>query len=230
MTTYSDDDLLLLSGIQHFAFCERQWALIHIEQQWQENLLTFSGRDMHERADDPFDTESRGGVVISRAVPLLSRQLGFYGTADVVEFHQAPSGDEKGVTLLGRRGQWLPFPVEYKYGQPKPDDRDIVQLGAQALCLEEMLGAPIDEGALFYGKTRRRQTVAFDAQLRERVKDLAERMHELFEKGFTPPQYYRAVCDSCSLMEVCLPKLKGAVGGYLRKALEEGRGEGQKET
>ncbi|MCL6591671.1 MAG: CRISPR-associated protein Cas4 [Firmicutes bacterium] len=224
---YSDDDLLLLSGIQHFAFCERQWALIHIEQLWQENLLTFKGRDLHERADDPFYTESRSGVIISRAVPLLSRKLGLYGTADVVEFQQAAPGQSEGVTLPGRAGRWLPFPVEYKSGQPKPDDRDMVQLCAQAICLEEMLRISIAEGALFYGKTRRRQPVIFDRQLRERVADLARRMHELFQKGVTPAQQYRTVCDSCSLEEICLPKVKGAVGGYLRRVAGE---EGQKET
>jgi CRISPR-associated exonuclease Cas4 len=231
MTTYQDDDLLMLSGIQHFAFCERQWALIHIEQQWQENLLTFNGRDMHERADDPFFTESRGAVLISRAVPLLSRQLGLYGKADVVEFHKTDQIEAKGVVLPGREGLWMPYPVEYKYGQPKEDDRDMVQLCAQAFCLEEMLGIPIETGVLFYGRTRRRQTVAFDDELRWRVTELAERMHEMFQKGITPPAQHKAVCDSCSLLEVCLPKLKGkadAVAGYLRKAMAED--EGQRST
>jgi CRISPR-associated exonuclease Cas4 len=224
VSTYSDDDLFMLSGIQHFAFCERQWALIHIEQQWQENLLTFNGRDMHERADDPFFTEFRGAVLISRAVPLLSRRLGLYGKADVVEFHKTAPGETKGVTLPGREGLWMPYPVEYKYGQPKEDDRDIVQLCAQAFCLEEMLEVSIENGALFYGKTRRRQTVVFDDEIRRRVTELAERMHEMFQKGITPPAQYKAVCDSCSLLEVCLPKLKGkadAVAGYLRKAMAE---------
>jgi CRISPR-associated exonuclease Cas4 len=225
---YSDDDLLLLSGIQHFAFCERQWALIHIEQQWQENLLTFSGRDMHERADDPFFTESRAGVVISRAVPLLSRGLGLYGNADIVEFHRISPDGEKGVALPGRDGLWTPYPVEYKYGQPKEDDRDMVQLGAQALCLEEMLGVSIETGALFYGKTRRRQMAVFDDALRRRVMELAARMHEMFQSGITPPPEYRAVCDSCSLLEICLPRLKGKaapVAGYLRKAMADNAGQ-----
>lgn len=228
MTPYSDDDLLMLSGIQHFAFCERQWALIHIEQQWQENLLTFNGRDMHERADDPFFTESRGAILISRAVPLLSRQLGLYGKADIVEFHKTGPGEVKGVALPGREGWWMPYPVEYKYGQPKEDDRDMVQLCAQAFCLEEMLEVTIESGALFYGRTRRRQTVMFDDELRRRITELAARMHEMFQKGVTPPAQYKSVCDSCSLLEVCLPKLKGktdAIAGYLRKAVADDEGQ-----
>jgi CRISPR-associated exonuclease Cas4 len=231
VNSFNDDDLLLLSGIQHFAFCERQWALIHIEQQWQENLLTFSGRDMHERADDPFFIESRGAVLISRAVPLLSRQLGLYGKADIVEFHKTGSGEAKGVPIPGREGLWMPYPVEYKYGQPKGDDRDIVQLGAQAFCLEEMLKVSIEAGALFYGKTRRRQTVVFDDELRRRVMELAVRMHEMFQKGITPSAQYKAVCDSCSLLEVCLPKLKrkaDSVTRYLQKAVADD--EGQRST
>jgi len=222
LNSYSDDDLLMLSGIQHFAFCERQWALIHIEQQWQENLLTFNGRDMHEQADDPFFTESRGAVLISRAVPLLSRRLGLFGKADVIEFHKTVPDETKGVALPGRAGLWMPYPVEYKYGQPKEDDRDLVQLGAQAFCLEEMLGVSIETGALFYGKTRRRQSVVFDDELRRRVTELAVRMHEMFQKGMTPLPQYKSACDSCSLFEICLPKLKNkddAVAGYLRKAM-----------
>jgi len=227
MTTYSDDDLLLLSGIQHFAFCQRQWALIHIEQQWQENLLTFKGRDMHERADDPFFTEARGTVLISRAVPLLSRNLGLYGKADVIEFHRAEEDGRQGVALPNRTGTWLPHPVEYKRGQPKSDDRDLVQLCAQAICLEEMLEVTIENGDLFYGQTRRRLNVTFGNELRQRVADLAGRMHEMFQKGFTPLPEYKPACDNCSLVEVCLPKLKDTVGRYLRKAM---MGEDLKDT
>lgn len=219
MVTYSDDDLLQLSGIQHFAFCRRQWALIHIEQQWQENLLTFRGRELHERADDPFLAEARGTVVITRAMPIISRQLGLYGVADVVEFYQ----DEVGIAIKGRAGLWRPHPVEYKLGQPKPDDRDQVQLCAQAICLEEMLGVSINAGALFYGRTRRRQQVDFDAALRERVFTLAAEMHELFQGGFTPPAEYSSACKSCSLIEICLPapKAKKSINRYFAEALKE---------
>lgn len=214
---YTDDDLLQLSGIQHFAFCRRQWALIYIEQQWRENLLTFGGREMHERADDPFFTEARGTVLITRSLPLVSRALGLYGVADVVEFHR----DEEGSPIKGRQGRWRPHPVEYKYGQPKPDDRDMVQLCAQGMCLEEMFGVPVAEGDLFYGRVRRRQRVEFDQALRERVVELAAAMHELFERGITPPADYTPACKSCSLVEICLPKSNSrkSVHRYLADAL-----------
>jgi CRISPR-associated exonuclease Cas4 len=219
MVDYSDDELLQLSGIQHFAFCPRQWALIHIEQQWQENLLTFRGRELHERVDDPFFAESRGTVVVTRAVPIISRQLGLYGVADLVEFYR----DEVGITIKGRPGFWRPYPVEYKLGQPKPDDRDQVQLCAQAICLEEMLSVSIDAGSLFYGRTRRRQQVNFDAALRKRVFTLATEMHELFQRGITPPAVYSPACKSCSLIEICLPapKAKKSIRRYIAEALKE---------
>jgi CRISPR-associated exonuclease Cas4 len=216
---YSDDELLLLSGIQHFAFCRRQWALIHVEQQWQENIKTFSGRQMHERVDDPFFTEARGTVLITRSLPLVSHQLGFYGVADVVEFNSS----EDGITIKGRKGLWKPYPIEYKYGQPKADDRDMVQLCAQGICLEEMFNLSISKGALFYGRTRRRQEVEFDETLRKRVAQLAEDMHEMFQKGITPCGEYTPACKSCSLLEICLPRLgsKRSVQRYLDDALKD---------
>jgi len=201
---YDEEDCLPLSGIQHLAFCPRQFALIHIERLWAENVLTFEGRTMHDRADDPFASEARGTVLITRSVPLLSRNLGLFGVADVVEFHLC-SG--RGVILEGREGVWMPYPVEYKRGKPKPDDRDMVQLCAQAMCLEEMLGLEIAEGALFYGRTRRRQAATFDGPLRKRVTDLAQQMHELYEKGITPPPKRTPACKRCSLIELCLPRV-----------------------
>ena len=197
-----EEDYLFLSGIQHIAFCPRQFALIHIEQQWQENILTFDGRAMHERADDPFFVESRGAVLISRSVPLVSHKLGLYGIADVVEFHKS----KEGIPIEGQDGFWHPYPVEYKRGKPKKDDRDQVQLCAQAMCLEEMLGVEIPTGALFYGKTRRRQVVKLDVSLRERVSELSLQMHRLFEQGITPKPIKTKACESCSLVDLCLPK------------------------
>ena len=216
---FKDDELLLLSGIQHFAFCRRQWALIHIEQQWEENLLTFGGRSLHERADDPFFTESRGAILVTRSLPLVSYQLGLYGIADVVEFHQS----EEGVELRNHSGLWIPNPIEYKYGEPKSDDRDMVQLCAQAICLEEMLGVNISEGNMFYGRIRRRQHVDFDVNLRRRVSELASEMHQLFEQKVTPPPEQEESCKRCSLVEVCLPLLnqRRSVRRYLEKSLHE---------
>ncbi|HHW18973.1 MAG TPA: CRISPR-associated protein Cas4 [Firmicutes bacterium] len=201
---YKEDDCLPLSGIQHIAFCPRQFALIHVERLWQENVLTFEGRIMHDRADDPLFVESRGTVLISRSVPLISRSLGLYGVADVVEFHKCTHG---GVVIEGRPGTWQPYPIEYKRGQVKPDDRDMVQLCAQAMCLEEMLGSAIAEGALFYGKTRRRQVVKLDSALRSRVTDLAREMHAIYESGITPPPSKTKACRSCSLVDLCLPSV-----------------------
>lgn len=213
---YDEDDCLPLSGIQHFAFCPRQFALIHIERAWSENLLTFEGRAMHDRADDPFFFESRGAVLITRSVPLLSRTLGLAGVADVVEFHLWEG--VSGVTLEGRDGRWRPFPVEYKHGQVKPDDRDMVQLCAQAICLEEMLCTVVPEGSLFYGKTRRRQVVDIDQALRDRVSDLALQMHSLYDSGHTPPPIRTKACDRCSLESLCLPRVSAVknVQRYVR--------------
>ncbi len=212
---YDDVECLPLSGIQHFAFCPRQFALIHVEGLWKENALTFDGRTMHERADDPFFFESRGTVLITRSVPLISRALGLQGVADVVEFRKCSEG---GVALEGREGRWQPSPIEYKRGQPKTDDRDVVQVGAQAMCLEEMLGVIVSEGALFYGRIRRREAVAIDGVLRSRVADLARRMHEVFDSGLTPPPVKSKACKSCSIAELCLPGVcvRKTTRAYLR--------------
>ena len=174
---YSEDDLLMLSGIQHFAFCERQWALIHIEQQWAENMRTVEGTHIHERVDDPFASEVRGNVITLRSVSLVSYRLGLYGVADVVEFKRAENC--AGIGMEGYSGVWKPVPVEYKRGKPKPDERDAVQLCAQAICLEEMYqndkNTPliIDKGYLFYGETRHRQEVIFCHELRNKVETYA---------------------------------------------------------
>lgn len=160
-------DYLPLSGVQHYDFCSRQWALIHVEQLWQENLLTFSGRSFHEQVDNPFFTETRKDRFVTRSVPLVSASLGLYGVADVVEFHRQ---NDKGIPFLGRDGLWMPYPVEYKVGRPKSDDCDRVQLCAQTICLEEMYEVTIAEGALFYGRVRRREVVRFDQDLRGKTR------------------------------------------------------------
>ncbi len=227
--TWDEDDCLPLSGIQHFAFCKRQFALIHVERLWLENTLTFEGRTLHDRADDPFFFESRGTVLVTRSVPLLSRALGLYGVADVVEFRLCA---DRGVALDGREGRWQPYPVEYKRGRAKSDDRDAVQLCAQAMCLEEMLNVPVAEGALFYGRTRRRQVVRLDQTLRHRVTSLAREMHEMHSAGRTPPPAKSASCKRCSLREVCLPKVacQKRVGHYVRMTLENWGADGEEAT
>jgi len=209
--SYAEDDLLQLSALQHFVFCERQCALIHIEQVWSENVLTAEGRLMHERPHDEH-RESRGGVRIEYGIPLRSLKLGLIGKADVVEFHRQADSS------------WLPFPVEYKRGKPKRDVSDKVQLCAQALCLEEMLVVSIPEGALFYGRTRHRFDVVFDTYLRRETEETARRVRSLLTSGLTPPPVYTQRCEQCSLMEVCMPKTiqkKRTVRGYIARMLDE---------
>ena len=191
--TYPDDDLIMISALQHYVFCPRQCALIHIEQVWRESGLTAEGRIMHEKVHEE-GNESRGSVRIARGLPLRSLRLGLVGVADVVEFRKVA------------KGTWQPFPVEYKRGKPKPDHCDAVQLCAQAMCLEEMLSIAIPEGALFYGRTRRRADVVFDDKLRRETEETAAKTRDLIMAGRTPPPVYGKRCESCSLIGECLPK------------------------
>jgi CRISPR-associated exonuclease Cas4 len=188
------DDPIPLSALQHHLFCPRQCALIHVERLWAENALTAEGRLAHEAVHVP-KGERRKGVKVVTSIPLRSTALGLAGVADAVELHAAPGGG------------LVPFPVEHKRGRPKAHRADEVQLCAQALCLEEMLGVPVPAGALFYGKTRRRQDVAFDPELRALTVRAAAEVRALVASGRTPPaRYDPARCDSCSLIEICRPK------------------------
>lgn len=216
---YSEEDFLQLSGLQHFAFCRRQWALIHIENQWKENLRTVEGDIFHRRAHDEQARERRGDSLILRGLPVSSRNLGVSGKCDVVEFHRSPEG----VPLHGEEGRWQPYPVEYKKGSPKPGEADKMQLCAQAMCLEEMLCCKVPEGALFYGDTRRRLTLSFTEELREQVRAMLEEMHRLYARGYTPRVKPSKSCNACSLKELCLPVLMRGknVDAYLRQAMEE---------
>ena len=212
--SYTEDDLLPLSGLQHLAFCERQCALIHIEQAWAENLYTAEGRVLHERVHEA-DQASRGEIRIEYSMPLRSLRLGLIGKADVVEFHRSRDSSAQ---------KWLPFPVEYKRGRPKKANVDKVQLCAQALCLEEMLDVEVPSGALFYGKTRHRQDVLFDADLRSETEETAARFHALIEAGKTPKPVYGKQCDTCSLKDLCLPKTVEtgrSIDRYLMNAMSE---------
>ena len=200
---YPEDDWLALSGLQHFAFCRRQWALIHIEQQWQDNYLTTAGSLEHKRAHDYGESETRGNLLIMRDLRVFSRRLGITGACDVVEFRQSSVG----VPLQGRTGTWLPYPVEYKHGAPKQIDADRLQLCAEAMCLEEMLACSIPEGALFYQQTKHRERVSFDESLRSQIVTMTSEMHDLFDRGRTPKVRPTKACRACSLRDVCLPKL-----------------------
>ena len=200
---YSEADLLPLSALQHLLFCERQCALIHVEQTWSENRFTAEGRIMHEKVHSA-GHETRDGTRIVRDLALRSLRLGLVGKADVVEFCDGN-----------------PFPVEHKRGRHKADDCDRVQLCAQAMCLEEMLGVAIPEGSIFYGQPRRRELVVLTDRLRETTEKAAARLHELFAGGETPPaEYVRAKCDRCSLLELCKPRARHDVARYIREAVE----------
>lgn len=215
---YPEDSFLQLSGLQHFVFCRRQWALIHVEQQWAENYRTVDGDIMHRNAHDS-GVESRGDLLIARGIRVFSNTLGISGTCDVVEFHR----DSNGIHLHGRDGQWQPFPVEYKRGKPKEHQADELQLCAQAMCLEEMLCCSIPKGALFYGEPRRRTVVEFTSELRQTVQENLAEMHDYYARGYTPKVKPRKGCNACSLKELCLPKLmkKKSVTAYLGGAAEE---------
>ncbi len=212
--TYINDeeDLIQLSSLQHFVFCPRQCALIHIEQVWDENRLTAEGRIMHERVHEE-GRESRGAIRIERGMPIRSLRLGLIGKTDVVEFHKIEGN------------KWQAFPVEYKRGKPKPDDCDKVQLCAQAICLEEMLNLSVPAGAIYYGKTHHRLDVEFNDPLRKETEEAASRTHALIQAGITPAPVYDKKCERCSLVTFCLPKAVGkkrSVQNYLLEARREG--------
>lgn len=216
---YPESDYLMLSGIQHFIFCRRQWALIHIEQQWSENWRTVAGELMHKKAHTPMTPEKRKGVIITRDMAIHSRELGISGQCDIVELIR----DEDGIPLPRHRGKFRVFPVEYKRGKPKEDHSDILQLTAQAMCLEEMLCCEIAEGALFYGETRHRQTIPITPALKDEVKTAFEEMHQLYERQYTPRVKRKKACNACSLKEECLPRLEKTIPAsqYIKSHLEE---------
>ena len=208
---YAEDDLIMISALQHYMFCPRQCALIHIEQLWDENRMTAEGRIMHERVHEQ-NRESRRDVRIEYGLPLRSLRFGLIGKADVVEFHRVS------------KGFWQPFPVEYKRGKPKHDHCDLIQLCAQAICLEEMLSVSIPSGAIFYGRTRRRLDVSFDETLHRETEDAAEKARQLIASGITPPPIYEKRCESCSLIGECIPKTiekKSPVKRYLAQMMRD---------
>ena len=207
----------MLSGLQHFAYCRRQWALIHIEQQWMENERTIDGHLFHSVAHDKARTEKRGNLLVTRGLHIHSAQLGMSGICDVVEFHKST----KGIPLASYDGLWEPYPVEYKKGLPKFNEADELQLCGQAICLEEMLLCHIPNGSLFYGENRRRKAVEFTEQLRKKVYDMAKEMHELWRKGHTPKVRPQKGCNACSLKEICIPRLGKVktVSAYIESSL-----------
>ena len=216
---YQEEDYLMISGLEHFAFCRRQWALIQIEQQWAENSRTVDGAFLHEKAHNPDLREKRGELMITRGIRVFSAELGISGECDVLEFHKS----DNGISLQGYEGLWQPYPVEYKRGTPATGEGNALQLCAQAMCLEEMLCCEIKDGALFYGEIRRRDNVQFTEELRQRVKDYLKEMHDYYKREYTPKVKTGKSCNACSLKEICVPKLSKAksVKAYLQKKMEE---------
>ncbi|MDD3335354.1 MAG: CRISPR-associated protein Cas4 [Eubacteriales bacterium] len=215
-----EDDYLQLSGLQHYAYCPRQWALITLEGQWAENLRTIEGQLVHERAHDENLREKRGDLLVVRGLAIRSRELGVSGQCDVVEFKRDPAG----VALDGQSGLWLPTPVEYKRGQPKTHDADRLQLCCQALCLEEMLLCPTIETAyLYYAEPARREKVDLTDELRDTVRTCLRDMHRLASNGHTPKAKPTKGCNACSLRELCLPSLtrRPSASAYIAARLRE---------
>lgn len=219
---YDEDDMLMLSGIQHFMFCRRQWALIDIEQQWQDNRLTTEGDILHENVDNPLYRQKNGDVITLRSVHVASKRLGLYGITDAVELLPADS-PSNAIRHPAYPGLWMPYPVEYKRGHAKADESDEVQLAAQVICLEEMYGISIPRAALFYGEVKHREIITISDQLRGLVATLANQMHDIFRSGRTPQAEKRKGCRNCSLKDICLPDLpsRGLVDDYLKKGLYE---------
>lgn len=216
---YNEEDFLQLSGIQHFAFCRRQWALAYIELQWQENVRTVEGKLLHENAHDAAIKEKRGNLIVVRAMPVHSREMGISGECDVVEFHRS----ENGIPISGREGKYIVIPVEYKRGKPKSNDIDVLQVAAQALCLEEMLCCDIPYGYIYYGEIRHREKIEFTEELRRKVKDMFTEMHKYYGQRYTPKVKWSKSCNACSLKDICLPALNKdvSVKEYLDTRMKE---------
>ena len=218
MNGYNQDEFLLISGIQHFVFCRRQWALIHIEQQWADNFRTVDGSVMHENAHNNRFNEKRKDIVITRGMAVSSASLGLSGECDIVEFRK----NDHGIEVFGKDGKYTVVPVEYKRGEPKEDESDIMQLCAQAMCLEEMLCCEINEGFIFYGDNKRRYKVILDEELRERTRAVILEMHSLYSRKYTPKVKRTKSCNACSMKDICLPVLmkNKSASEYVKKYIE----------
>lgn len=219
MVNNEEDSYLMLSGIQHFQFCKRQWALIHIEQQWEENVRTIEGQHLHQKADKPFFREKRGNKLIVRAMPVKSNELKITGICDVVEFIH----DNGGIEIDEVEGKYIAYPIEYKRGKPKLNDADILQLTAQAMCLEEMLLSEINIGYIFYNETKHRVEVPITIDKKKTVKSVIAEMQDYYKRKHTPKVKTGSFCKNCSLQNICLPKLmnKRSVKSYIEGKINE---------
>ncbi len=219
---YAEDEMLMLSGIQHYMFCPRQWALIHIEQQWADNRLTMEGQILHKIVDNPSYRQKNGDTITLRSMNIASKELGLYGITDAVELIPSDT-PEDAITYYRYTGYWKPYPVEYKRGHSKPDERDEVQLAAQVMCLEEMYGIHIPYGALYYDEVKHREIVSISDDLRRITRRCAHEMHELLRTGMIPGIIKAPHCRNCSLKDICLPEMEecSSVTTYLNKHLYE---------
>lgn len=224
MMDYPESEYLQLSALQHFAFCRRQWGLIHLEQQWVENYHTADGRLGHKNAHDGLHSESRPNRIITRGMAISSPSLGISGECDIVEFNATSNG----IYLAGKPGLWQPYPIEYKRTGKAATQADHLQLCAQTMCLEEMLCCVIPEGAIYSIATKKRTSVLLDEALRAQVTDFLAEMHALTKRGHTPRVKKSKACAACSLQEVCLPKLEKTttVQTYLQKFINNPEEEG----
>lgn len=219
MMNRQEEDYLTISEIQRFTFCPREWALTHIEQQWAENVYTVDGNIVHEKVHDHFGDQKRYDRLDIRGMKVISHKIGITGICDMVEFYQDPDG----ISLSARRGKWHPVPVEYKRGKPKKHDADLLQLCAQALCLEEMLVCNIEYGFIYYNEVRRRQQVDFTPDLRQRVTEGFKQMRMLKDRGHTPKVKPKPSCRLCALQHVCMVQLSKtqSVSSYMQRLLED---------
>ncbi len=221
-TKYHEDEMLLLSGIQHFRFCPRQWALIHIEQQWEENHLTIEGQLLHKHVDEPWYRQKCGEYITLRSVNIASQKLGLYGITDLIELHPSET-NENAIMHPSYPGFWKPYPIEYKRGKPKSNNIDEVQLTAQAMCLEEQYGIHIEKGAFYYGETHHRSEIIFSDNLRNIVIECAIDMHKIYKDKVIPNITHKKHCENCSLKNICMPNSVRCtkVSTYLAKYLHE---------
>lgn len=214
-----DEDYLLISGIQHFCYCRRQWALIHVEDYWEENMFTAEGRVLHDKAHDESLVTRRNGIITIRGLRVKSDRLMITGTCDAVELIP----DNNGISFHGKQGRWKIHPVEYKRGKPKDIDCDKLQLAAECICLEEMLSCKIENGSLYYGQTRHREEVLIGDALRESVESMLREMWSYYKRQYTPKVKISRSCKYCSLNNYCMPELENNVdvSGYISKYIHE---------
>ncbi len=213
----NDEIFLMISGIQHFVFCKRQWALIHLEQQWAENFFTVDGDIFHKKAHDDKISEKRGKKIISRGLPIVSNKLHINGICDVVEFIE----NKNGALVQGSEKRYDIVPIEYKRGKLKECDADIFQLVAESLCLEEMFSYEILKGYLFYGENKRRFEVEITDELKTKVKNIVAEMYSIYTKEYTPKAIKTKACNSCSLKDLCLPEMSENASLYIKNRLKE---------